>query len=59
VPKLKVILRDNHDHELQAWTFAVTDERLLPGASVPFRTSVTQPSEAATGVVVTFAGTSG
>jgi predicted Zn finger-like uncharacterized protein len=59
VPKLKVILRDSNDHELQAWTFAVTDERLLPGASVPFRTSVTQPSEAATGVVVTFAGTSG
>ena len=59
VPKLKVILRDKNDHELQAWTFSVTDERLLPGATAPFKTSVTQPSEAATGVVVTFAGSGG
>lgn len=54
VPKLKVILQDSNKHELQAWSFSVTDERLLPGASVPFRTSIAQPSEAATGVVVTF-----
>lgn len=56
VPKLKVILQDNNKHELQSWSFTVTDDRLLPGASVPFRTSIAQPSEAATGVVVTFEG---
>jgi predicted Zn finger-like uncharacterized protein len=56
VPKLRVALRDGNDHEVQAWTISVTDERLLPGASIPFHTSVTQPNEAATGVVVTFVG---
>lgn len=55
VPKLKVALRDGNDHELQAWTVSVTEQRLLPGASVPFHTTITQPSEAATGVVVSFA----
>jgi hypothetical protein len=54
VPKLKVILQDSNKKELQSWSFTVTDERLMPGASAPFRTSVTQPSDAATGVVVTF-----
>lgn len=54
VPKLKVTLEDSNKHELQSWAFTVTDERLLPGASVPFRTSIAQPSDAATGVVLTF-----
>ncbi len=56
VPKLKVALRDGNDKELQAWTVSVTEQRLLPGASVPFHTTITQPSEAATGVVVSFTG---
>jgi predicted Zn finger-like uncharacterized protein len=52
VPKLRVTLRDSNERELASWSFSVTDDRLLPGASVPFRTSIAQPSEAATGVVV-------
>jgi predicted Zn finger-like uncharacterized protein len=56
VPKLRVALRDGNDHELQVWTAPVTDQRLLPGASVSFHTTITQPAEAATGVVVSFAG---
>lgn len=56
VPKLKVILQDSDKHELQSWSFGVTDARLPPGGSIPFRTSVAQPSEAVTGVVVTFDG---
>jgi predicted Zn finger-like uncharacterized protein len=56
VPKLKVILRDHGDHDLQDWTFSVTDDRLKPGESVPFHTSVPQPTAGATDVVVTFAG---
>ena len=56
VPKLVVILRDRGERELQDLTVAAPAERLLPGESVPFRTSITQPAEAASGVVVTFAG---
>jgi predicted Zn finger-like uncharacterized protein len=59
VPKLRVALRDREGHEVQAWTISVSDEPLLPGATAPFRTSVTQPSEAAADIVVTFAGGSG
>lgn len=58
VPKLRVALRDGDDHELQVATVAVTDQRLLPGASVTFHTTITQPAEAATGVVVSFEGAS-
>src|SRR5581483_4682744 len=43
VPKLTVVLRDANEHDLASWSFTVTDERLLPGASVPFRTSVAEP----------------
>jgi predicted Zn finger-like uncharacterized protein len=54
VPKLRIALKDRSDRELQSWTFSATEERLLPGASVPFRTTIPSPNEAATGVVVTF-----
>ena len=56
VPKLRVALHDGNDHELQAVDVAVTDQRLLPGASMPFHTTISEPSEAATTVVATFAG---
>lgn len=55
VPKLKVELRDVNGRPVQSWVFAVSTDRLLPGASVPFTTSVARPSEAATGMSVTFA----
>jgi predicted Zn finger-like uncharacterized protein len=56
VPKLTVVLRDANEHDLASWSFTVTDERLLPGASVPFRTSVAEPGEAAKIVLVTLGG---
>lgn len=56
IPKLKVELRDANNRVVQSWTFAATEDRLLPGTSVPFTTSVTQPNAAATGVTVTAAG---
>ena len=59
VPKLVVILRDSGEHDLQDMTVAAPAERLQPGESVPFHTSITQPAEAASGVVVTFAGGGG
>ncbi len=52
VPKLRVILQDSDKHELQSWSFGISDEALLPGGRVPFRTSIAQPNEAATGVIV-------
>jgi predicted Zn finger-like uncharacterized protein len=53
VPTLKVVLRDRDGAELQALHFDVAEQRLLPGASVPFRTSIPQPNPAATSVLVT------
>jgi predicted Zn finger-like uncharacterized protein len=53
LPKLKVILQDGEKHELQSWSFDVTDDQVPPGGIVPFRTSVSQPSAAVRGVVVT------
>jgi predicted Zn finger-like uncharacterized protein len=52
VPKLKVTLLDGSSKELQSWSFTVSDDRLLPGASVAFRTSIAQPNEAATMIKV-------
>jgi hypothetical protein len=56
VPKLVVTLRDRGEHDLQGLTVAAPAERLQPGESVPFHTSITQPAETASGVVVTFDG---
>jgi predicted Zn finger-like uncharacterized protein len=54
VPKLKVELKDAGHKVVQSWDFDVSTERLLPGASVPFTTSVARPSDAATDMSVTF-----
>jgi hypothetical protein len=59
VPKLKVELKDAGHQVVQSWTFDVSTERLLPGASVPFTTSVSRPSDAATDMSVTFAANGG
>ena len=59
VPRLKVELTDAGNRVLQSWSFDVGAERLLPGASVPFTTSVARPSDAATGMSVTFTGDGG
>ena len=54
VPKLHVALRDASNKELQSWTVSVTGESLAPGASVPFHTTIAQPPDGATGVIVSF-----
>jgi hypothetical protein len=56
VPKLRVTLLDSDKHELQSWSFTVSDDRMLPGASVPFRTSIARHNEEATMALVTVAG---
>ncbi len=55
VPKLRVVLKDKDGKEIEQSTVAVPGPRLLPGASVPFRASIPQPSTAATSVVVMIA----
>lgn len=59
VPKLKVELKDAGNKVVQSWSFDVSTERLLPGASVPFTTSVVRPSDAATDMSVTFTADGG
>jgi len=59
VPKLVAVLRDRSEHELQDWSFTTATNKLGPGESVPFHTSITQPAEEAAGVVVTFAAGGG
>jgi predicted Zn finger-like uncharacterized protein len=55
VPKIKVELTDNQQHVIETWTFAVSTERLLPGATVSFTT--TKPrNPAAKNMAVDFAG---
>jgi predicted Zn finger-like uncharacterized protein len=59
VPKLKVELKDAGNRVVQSWSFDVSTDRLLPGASVPFTTSVARPSDAATDMSVTFTADGG
>ncbi len=54
VPPLRITLQDAGKHALKSWTVVATNERLLPGASVPFRATVADPSDATVGAVVTF-----
>jgi predicted Zn finger-like uncharacterized protein len=54
VPKLRVALRDANNKELQSWIVSVTDQPLAAGASVPFHTTISQPPDGATGVIVSF-----
>jgi predicted Zn finger-like uncharacterized protein len=53
VPALRVVLRDRDGAELQSLSVTLVEQHLLPGASVPFRTSIPQPNPAATSVLVT------
>jgi predicted Zn finger-like uncharacterized protein len=59
VPKLRVELKDAGNKVVQSWSFDVSTDRLLPGASVPFTTSVVRPSDAATDMSVTFTADGG
>ena len=54
VPQLSVALRDANNAELKSWVVRVTDRPLAPGATVPFHTSIENPPDGATGVIVSF-----
>jgi hypothetical protein len=55
VPRLRVALQDSAEKELQFKTVDPPKPRLEPGEVVHFETPFTNPPDAATGVVVTFA----
>lgn len=55
VPRLRVVLRDAHNKEVQAKTIAPPRDRLQPGETEHFRTVFERPNETATGVLVTAA----
>ena len=55
VPRLHVALQDSAEKELQFKTVDPPKPRLEPGEIVHFETPFTNPPDAATGVVVTFA----
>jgi predicted Zn finger-like uncharacterized protein len=54
VPTLRVTLHDAKNNTVASWTFSPDQASLPPGGSEPFETSMAQPSELASGVVVTF-----
>lgn len=56
VPRLKAMLRDEAGTQLESWTFVASDDRLLPGASATFRTSIVNADDTARRVEVTFDG---
>lgn len=55
VPLLRAALTAE-GHEVTAWTFQATQSRLLPGESARFVTRTDEPTEAATGLSLDFAG---
>jgi predicted Zn finger-like uncharacterized protein len=55
IPKIKVVLRDSGGNNVQSAIFAATEPRVLPGAGVPFRATIVQPSSSATDISVDFA----
>ena len=54
VPPLTIHLRDGANKVLSSWTIAPRPGKLLPGASMPFQTSMASPPASASSAVVTF-----
>jgi predicted Zn finger-like uncharacterized protein len=54
VPPLTIHLRDGANKILSSWTIAPRPGKLLPGASMPFQTSMASPPPTASSAVVTF-----
>ena len=54
VPPLTIHLRDSSNKILSSWTIAPRPGKLLPGATMPFQTSMASPPTAASSAVVTF-----
>jgi len=59
VPRLRAVLRDAKDLEIQDWSFSADQNRLEPGAMTSFQTSLRDPPAEATGLSITFEGPAG
>ncbi len=56
VPKLRAVLRDSDNREIQRWTFSAEKARLEGGETTTFETSLRNPPAEATGLSITFEG---
>lgn len=54
VPPIYGVLYDKDDRELQRWSFAAAEGRLLPGERVPFRSEMKEPAAGAVRLQITF-----
>ena len=54
VPQMRGHLFDDKDRELQRWTFAALEGRLLPGENVAFSTELENPAAGATRLIIVF-----
>ncbi|HEX4112672.1 MAG TPA: DUF3426 domain-containing protein [Stellaceae bacterium] len=54
VPPLRITLQDAARHAVKSWTIVATSDRLRPGATVAFRTSVSDPGDTTVGASVSF-----
>ena len=55
VPGLRAILRDANENDIQQWSVAAQERRLLPGESTSFESSLKNPPEDAARLSITFA----
>ena len=54
VPRLRAVLLDAQNHELQNWSFKVDQPRLLPGEIANFQTDVVNPKPGAANIRIVF-----
>lgn len=52
VPPLRGALRDARQHDVQAWTFTVSETKLLPGEAVKFSTTLENPASEGTEIMI-------
>jgi predicted Zn finger-like uncharacterized protein len=54
VPPLRITLQDGARRAIKSWTIVATSDRLRPGATVAFRTSIADPGDQTVGASVSF-----
>jgi hypothetical protein len=56
VPKLRALLFDGREREVQHWSFSAPEARLMPGETAAFRTEIRNPSANAIRLTIVFEG---
>lgn len=56
VPKLRALLFDSREREVQNWSFSAPETQLLPGGTAAFRTEIRNPSANAVRLTIVFEG---